>query len=629
MFEFSQRRQNLQEESFLGRVGEPAPISEWAAESMVSYETTLDANCGLLGLSSVSDHRKKNKNETKLWDEHAAEIGLLRKDIDYGENVSWLKMKDYRFSRKRKKKIWRKRHKRKPSSLEQKGSAHPQLRDSQAKVNSVCNENFSVSLGVAKQRKRTGRKVISTSKSTGALYLSWKDKETVSKENLVSPENRCFSHGDAKRNAEGRGKFVCCSINGSPQYEGFLMTLESSLEDINAKERKLTEEMEKLRRIKKAQQERTRKQVQRNSSKRKNQSFDALGKDEDEEVDAKEKQAQNSEEGRNYRARMSIVSNSILTHSAKASQQSRSNQFEVLSEENERERQYKPRQSLMEKQTKGGQLEAARMEAKGKSRRERVSFVNMNETGEDEIEEPMTGFDQEEDEDPLFLQEVVGTAQRNTYIKDWKDNWVFPEGLDPAKEGRTNLRRFEYKCKPLAEILQRCQIFNKPTHERWTHLKYAFYMVRNMAALEYRIMRNDTEGVLIPNYVLDALSNNLQTVIGGKYYWKYCRALYRKISNENPQAIYGGPFDEDNKMMVKVTPKVDAMETFLDVLTRRMFSLEEMFTCSLEEVKKLETILVMSEKKHVRQRAAKIYAKAKEKVNPSTKERMEFPGEKE
>ena len=518
MFEFSQRRQNLQEESLLGSVGEPAPISEWAAEGMVSYETAPNANCGLLGLSSVSDHRKENKNETSWEYGHAAKIGQSKEDIDYGGRVNLLNMKHYRLSRKRKKKIWRKGHRRKPSFLEQKGSAHPKLRQSQVKVNSLDDKNFNVSLGVAKRR-------VISSECAGFSDPSWKDRKAALKGNLALPKGR-WTDGDAKRNAERRGFSGSYSSDDSVQYDGFLMTLENSLEDINAKERKLTEEIEKLRRIKKAQQERTRKQVKRNSSKRKSQSFDVLGKDEEEDLDTKEKQGQSSEEGRNYRARMSIVSELISTHSVKASQQSRSNQFDVLSEENEREQQHKSRQSMVsktsltnsvkvEKQKRGGQLETTRAEAKGKPRRERVSFVSMNETGEDEIEEPMTGFDQDEEEDPLFLQEVIGTTQRNTYIKDWKDNWIFPEGLDPAKEGRTNLRRFEYKCKPLAEILQRCQIFNKPTHERWTHLKYAFYMVRNMAALEYRIMRNDTEGVLIPNYVLDALSSNLQTVIGG------------------------------------------------------------------------------------------------------------------
>ena len=79
------------------------------------------------------------------------------------------------------------------------------------------------------------------------------------------------------------------------------------------------------------------------------------------------------------------------------------------------------------------------MEAKGKPRRERVSFVSMNETGEDETEEPMTGFDQDEDEDPLFLQEVVGTTQRNTYIKTGRTTGSSQKvWIQPKKEEQTS-----------------------------------------------------------------------------------------------------------------------------------------------------------------------------------------------
>ena len=273
--------------------------------------------------------------------------------------------------------------------------------------------------------------------------------------------------------------------------------MDPSIDSINEKQEKLLEQLRKLEQLKKN----TRKaQMRRDSGKRKKTPPPAKYKEGDEDLpltDEEEKEAF-SKKARSSMAtgRMSLTTEEVADpFHRKGGQQS----------------------------VRRSSFQTARVTPQSK----RSSFgYGEGEDGEgfqdEEQGEEQTGFEQE-DVEPDYLERVMGPVTKGALKKDWKENWIFPEDLDVQRQGKNALKRFEFKCKPLAVILQKNGIFQLNWALRWSHLRSAFWIMRNLAAIEYRVQKGEVEGLSVPDYAIESLFLSLQTVIGGRHYYSLQR----------------------------------------------------------------------------------------------------------
>ena len=126
-----------------------------------------------------------------------------------------------------------------------------------------------------------------------------------------------------------------------------------------------------------------------------------------------------------------------------------------------------------------------------------TSFVKMpregmraSTTSDSSLTEDLEGFGKDEVE-PEYLEKVMGSSPTQSVRWDYYENWQFP-GMDAkevTKNAKSALKRFEARCAPLNEILNRHGILQKEWKDRWKHLDSSYHILRNITALEYRIAR--------------------------------------------------------------------------------------------------------------------------------------------
>ena len=130
------------------------------------------------------------------------------------------------------------------------------------------------------------------------------------------------------------------------------------------------------------------------------------------------------------------------------------------------------------------------------------------------------------------------------------------------------------------------------------------------------VQKGEVEGLSIPDYAIESLFLSLQTVIGGRHYYKFAKAVFEKLKAYHPECVYTGPYDESNKR-IQVEEEVSKAEAFLMTITKRMYNVKKPFSCSAKEFERLEQILMSKERRAIKLRAAKLYGMAKKMMAAS------------
>ena len=234
---------------------------------------------------------------------------------------------------------------------------------------------------------------------------------------------------------------------------------------------------------------------------------------------------------------------------------------------------------------------------------------------QDSPDDGVCGFDKD-DVERGFLEKVMGGKGDVGLHWDFNENWNIP-GLenpsDLSRQGKNAIKRFEEKCAPLNAILLKKGIPQLPYSQRFNHLKNAYYILRRIAALEYRVFKGDVEDVVVPSYALDNLHHLLQDVPGGRFYYNFAFEVVERLKSRNPECIYDGPWDEDGKRINLEGGKAKG-EGFLEKIEKRMYDSTKNFSVSQKELSKLEELLIKGDKRQIKLRAAKLYAYAKRTV---------------